>query len=237
MACFGPAPAEAASQTPKVPSAPGDVLGGSSSLKILLEGGRVLLWPEQGPLVLQDAAGRVLATLDPKLRVKKQKGEEALELEVEEADLGGSSSDKRYLKGKKDPRGRSLDPASLETGASASEQVEENRSTVQGIAMTTRKFPNGSHGMKAVWPDATEEVFFDRRHTLVSVKQTRPVGPLQYTLEQWADGSFTRRYRGKSAELSYTFDAIDRSYRISVSNADGEPVAEVSCNTVCRVEE
>jgi hypothetical protein len=216
-----------------LPKAPGDILQKGGGWEIILEKGRVLSWPAQGPLRLRDNNGQSLATVDLTTRIQKVGGAEAMGLEVEEADLGGGGNGKTYLPGKKAPKGRRLDPNALKQGAEASDPGQSTQTVLAGIAIAQTKFANGSYSYEFDWGKTQETVFFDRRNTLIRVRQTRQVGALQYTLEQWGDGSFSRIFREKSGEVNYTYDAQDGSYRILFANPQGEIVQEISCDPNC----
>ncbi len=215
---------------------PGELRSSGSTWKIFFEGGWVLSGPLAGPWVLQGSGGNTVAQLDLQTTREKKVGAEALGIEVEEADLGSHGSSKSYLKGKKVPKGRSLNPEALSASPENSTPTQERTQQVQGIPITLTQYPNRSYRVKFAWGKTTEEAFFDGRNTLIQVVQTRQEGPWTITLEQWADGSFKRRYQNSNATLQHTYDSIDESYRISLINPQGEVLSEIYCQENCSQE-
>jgi hypothetical protein len=191
-----------------------------------------LEWPTGGRATLRGADGGVLANVDPQSVAIKESGTEALGLDVEETDLGGAAGNaKKYLGGKKTPRGRALDAQAL--AGKSSEPGKSETATVQGIPITTISYPNGAFLMKWEWPELREELYFDRRRSLIYNEQSRKAGPWQVTLKQFGDGSFSRNYQDERGGLTYTYDANDQSYRFSFYNAKGETTQEVVCQETC----
>jgi hypothetical protein len=224
----------AKSKAVELPPIPGEVLQDSSGNQIILEEGRRLVWPTTGSLVLKARDGGTLATIDPRAKAHKESGTEALGLEVEEADLGGSRGSAKYLNGKKDPKGRGLAAGTL---SGKSEEVGQTKTLeIQGVKLTTVNYSNGASLAKFQWPSFSEEVYFDKRKSLVYDQQTRQIAPFLYTLKQFGDGSFTRLYSSPAGELNYTYDANDKSYRLVFNNAKGEVLSEISCQETCSVE-
>jgi hypothetical protein len=215
---------------------PGETTSSSGGIRIFLEEGRSLTWSSGGVLQLQEANGVASAQVDLKTRAKKTGGAEAMGLEVEEADLGGGSGGKGYLRGKKDPKGRALDPSAVGSTPDETAQGQSQSQVVAGVKITQTKFPNGSYQLDFDWGKASETVFFDKRSTMVWDEIAGSAGPLRYRLRQWADGSFSRVYRDKSGEVNYSYDAISRSYRLIFANAGGEIVAEASCDGTCSLD-
>lgn len=213
--------------------APGEVVRSAGNLQIFLEHGRSLIWPSRGPLTLQGPDGAPLAQVDLQAQAEKTTGAEALGIEVEEADLGGSLGSKKYLKGEKTPKGRRLDASALQGSTPEKERGQTTEQVVQGVTIRTTQFPNGSALLTLLWPDLTEEAYFDRRKTLVSNQQTRKIGVLSFTLKQWGDGSFSRIYRQDQGEVRYTYDAIAQGYNIEFLNSRGEMVEEFFCDGTC----
>lgn len=222
-------PLSAKDQAMRLPPLPGEVIG----QRIYFETGRVLDWPSQDLLVLRGPEGRVLASVDLLGKASKESGTEALGLEVEEADLGGSANSKKYLGGKKAPKGRRLDGAALAGKPTVDEAGQSKSATRQGIPITTLTYPNGAYLIKFQWPDFIEEVYFDRRKTMVYNQQTRRHGAFTVSLKQFGDGSFSRVYQGPRGELSYTYDANDKSYRFSFQNSQKESLLELNCQETC----
>jgi hypothetical protein len=216
-------------------SVPGEVLPMSGGQRITLEGGRFLLWTPDGKVQIQEGSKMLVVNL--KATPKKTGGAEAMGLDVEETDLGGQYGTKSYLRHKKQPKGRALNPSSVGGGPSEKERGQSSVKTVQGIPIKTTKFPNGSFSLDINWGKTREVVFFDRRNTLIWVEETRPVSGLDYSLKQWADGSFSRRYRQAGGEVDYTYDSIDESYRIIFKNPRGKIVAEAYCDRRCEIED
>src|SRR5215831_8256171 len=138
-------------------AAPGELHLGGEGARIFLEAGRTLLWPNQGLLVLEGPDGAVLAKIDLQAKAVRKNGAEAMGLNLEEADLGGSLSSKKYLKGKKSPVGRSLGSGELGGVPASGEAGQTNRSVVQGIPISIVSYPNGSSFWKLEWPNFTEE--------------------------------------------------------------------------------
>lgn len=216
-------------------AAPGDLRVLGQGTLIILDEGRRLTWPAQGPLTLQDAKGEVLARVDLQARASRASGAEAMGLTVEETDLGGSlGGKKKYLSGKKAPTGRQL--GALPDAGLPAENGTTTRSSVMGIPITTVAYPNGASLWRFEWPGFTEEIFFDKKKSMVHNRQTRKLGGTAVTLQQYADGSFLRHYRRDAGEFSVTFDANDRSYRLVFANAQGETVSEWNCEESCAQE-
>lgn len=234
--CFFITPAFAKGKSaPAMPAIPGDMRDSAQGLQIFVDGGRRLLWPTQGALVLQDAQGTVLAQVDLRAKVTRQSGAEALGLTVEETDLGGSlSGKKKYLSGKKAPTGRRL--GALPESGLPKESGNTVETIVQGVPVSTVNFPNGASLWKFTWPSFVEEIFFDKKKSMIHNRQTRKLGNVAYTLQQYADGSFMRHYQGSSGEFSVTFDANDRSYRLVFANSEGETLRELNCEESCTEE-
>ncbi len=217
------------------PAAPGDLRASGQGTQIFLDEGRRLTWPAQGPLTLQDATGEVLARVDLRARASRASGAEAMGLTVEETDLGGSlGGKKKYLSGKKAPTGRRL--GALPDAGLPAEAGTTTQSSVMGVPITTVAYPNGASLWRFEWPGFTEEIFFDKKKSMVHNRQTRKLGGTTVTLQQYADGSFLRHYRQDAGEFSVTFDANDRSYRLVFANAQGETVSEWNCEETCAQE-
>ncbi|MCC6272819.1 MAG: hypothetical protein IT572_05085 [Deltaproteobacteria bacterium] len=218
-----------------VAAAPGDLRASGQGTLIFLDEGRRLAWPAQGSLLLQDARGQVLAQVDLRAQASRQSGAEAMGLTVEETDLGGSlSGKKKYLSGKKAPTGRRL--GALPDAGLPAEAGTTTQSAVMGVPITTVAYPNGASLWRFEWPGFTEEIFFDKKKSLVHNRQTRKLGGTTVTLQQYADGSFLRHYRQSGGEFGVTFDANDRSYRLVFANAQGETVSEWNCEETCAQE-
>jgi hypothetical protein len=215
---------------------PGEINASGGQTQIYLEQGRILLWSADGVLKVQEAGGAPSVQVDLKAKTKKTGGVEAMGLEVEEADLGGGATGKGYLRGKKDPKGRALDPSQVGSAPDATAQGQSQSQVVAGIKVTQTKFPNGSYQLGFEWGKTTEMVFFDKRSTLVWDEIQGNAGALQYQNRQWADGSFSRLYKGKNGELNYSYDSISRSYRLIFANAQGEIIAEASCDGTCSLD-
>jgi len=94
-------------------------------------------------------------------------------------------------------------------------------------------FPNGASQWKIEWPGFTEEIFFDKKKSMVSDQQTRKIGAYTVTVKQFADGSFMRHYQNAAGAFGLTFDANDQSYRLVFANADGETLSEWNCEATC----
>ncbi len=217
-----------------LPMVPGDLQSTPQGERIALQGGRSLLWPRQGPLTLQGPNDAVLFQVDLGGKAKRSSGAEALGLEVEETDLGGGTpGKKKYLSGKQAPTGRRLDSAALPGTPSAAEAGQSQRSEVGGIPITTTLFPNGASVWKIEWPAYTEEIYFDKKKSLVSATQTRQQGGLTASLQQYADGSYLRNYSQAAGTFRVTYDANDRSYRLSFANSQGDILAELDCGETC----
>jgi len=218
-----------------VAAAPGDLRVSGQGTLIFLDEGRRLTWPAQGPLLLQDAKGQVLAQVDLSAKASRQSGAEAMGLTVEETDLGGSlSGKKKYLSGKKAPTGRRL--GALPDAGLPAEAGTTTQSSVMGVPITTVAYPNGASLWRFEWPGFTEEIFFDKKKSMVHNRQMRKLGGTTVTLQQYADGSFLRHYRQAAGEFSVTFDANDRSYRLVFANAQGETMSEWNCEETCAQE-
>ncbi len=228
-------PHSSAAKERAVPNSPlpGEILSTSGGNQIIFENGRSLFWPKQGPLLLKGKDGTILARVDLLEKAKKKSGAEAMGLDVEEADLGGSMGNKSYLSGKKQPHGRKLEAEVLAGRSQADQAGQQKESIVQGIPLTTIEYPNGSTLLRMKWPDLSEEVYFDRRKTMVYNQQTRKADAFSYSMKQYADGSFQRSYHLSSGELNVTYDTHDKSYNFAFSNAQGEVVAEINCQESC----
>ncbi len=212
-------------------SAPGHLASVSGGYEIFFEDGRRVSWPDRGPLVLLGPGNSTLSRVDLAAPAKKQTGVEAMGLEVEETDLGGALGSKRYLTGKKKPTGRDLDPHSFSDQPAAGGM--EKQASADGINLTTVEYPNGSSLLRFHWPEGIEEIYFDRRKGMVRSELKKKSGPFDFTLKQWSDGSFSRAYRQASGNLTYTYDANDKSQRFTFSNAKGETVQEIVCQESC----
>ncbi|MCE9626143.1 MAG: hypothetical protein K8R69_11960 [Deltaproteobacteria bacterium] len=218
----------------EIPALPGELRSIGGGTQIFLEGGRSLLWPSQGPLVLKGPEGAVLAQVNLSARASHVSGAEAMGLNVEEVDLGGAlSQKKKYLNSKKAPTGRGLDASSLKGPAQVPEAGSTSKTLVQGVPFTITAFPNGASQWKVEWPGFTEDIFFDKKKSMVSDQQTRRVGAYTVTLKQFADGSFMRHYQNAAGAFGLTYDANDQSYRLVFANAEGETLSEWNCESTC----
>ncbi|HKX12046.1 MAG TPA: hypothetical protein VJP40_02750 [bacterium] len=215
-----------------LPPLPGELRGGSGATQIYLEGGRTLLWSEQGQLSLRDAKKAVLAEVSLSAKASHQSGAEAMGLAVEETDLGGSmSSKKKYLSGKKAPTGRRL--AANSVGGAPLEGGQEQQGTVDGIPMTWISYSNGASLWRIQWADGEEELFFDRKRSLIYNQQSRKRGAFTVTLKQFADGSYQRYFQRDLGEVQVIYDIDDTSFRIAFLNAKGETLRELNCGETC----
>jgi len=213
---------------------PGELRASSQGDRIYLEGGKSLFWPPQGPLILRGSDGKTLDQVDLSGSAKRQSGAEALGLQVEEVDLGGSmSGKKKYLSGKKAPTGRKLDAGALSTGPNSAEAGQIQKVTVGGIPMSTTSYPNGSSLWHIEWPSYSEDIYFDKKKTLVSDLQSHQQGTTKVSLQQYADGSYLRNYQKAGGTFRVTYDANDQSYRLSFANAQGDLLRELRCETTC----
>ncbi len=210
-------------------SLPGEIYSSAGGVEIRFDDGRLLRWQGGKTVVVQSKEGKGIVTVDLSSTVKKESGTEALGLGVEETDLGGSlSSKKKYLTGKKDPKGRGLDASQLK--GVAEQGGSKKQFSAQGISMTTTEFPNGASLLKINWPASSEDDYFDKRRSLISSEQIRKAGDLTYTLKQWTNGSFLRSYQRKEGEVQFLYDNSDESYRYTFLNAKGEVVQELGCS-------
>lgn len=230
-----PAIPQAKEKSPlKKEAVPGEFRSGPQGASIALEGGKTLDWPSQGPLVVRGADGKSLYQLDLRGSVKRQSGAEAMGLEVEEVDLGGSRTEKKkYLSGKKAPTGRKLDAAALSAGPNTAEAGQVQKAVVGGVPIVTTTYPNGSSLWHLEWPNFSEDIYFDRRKTMVSDLQSRQQDGVKISLQQFSDGSYQRNYQKNAGTFRVTYDANDQSYRLSFANAQGDLLAELSCETTC----
>jgi len=218
----------------EIPALPGELRSTANGTQIFLEAGRSLLWPSQGPLVLKGPEGVVLAQVNLSMKASHVSGAEAMGLNVEEVDLGGAlSQKKKYLNSKKAPTGRGLDANSLKESAQVPEAGSTSKTMVQGVPFTITAFPNGASQWKVEWPEFTEEIFFDKKKSMVSDQQTRRSGAYTVTLKQFADGSYMRHYQNTSGAFGLTYDANDQSYRLVFANAEGETLSEWNCESTC----
>ena len=228
---FAP-PLTAKEATSALPPLPGQLKSGPGGTQIFLESGRYLTWSEQGALVLRDAKKTVLAEVALSAKASRESGAEAMGLTVEETDLGGSmSSKKKYLSGKKAPTGRRLAAGSV--GGAPLEGGQEQKANVEGVPMSWTNYSNGSSLWRIQWPDREEELFFDRKKSLIYNQQSRKQGPFAVTLKQFADGSYQRYFQRETGEVQITFDAGDQSYRIAFLNGKGETLRELNCGESC----
>jgi len=226
----------AKNKIPSIPAGaiPGSVSSSAGGYRILLEGGRILQWNPDSQISLQE--GPKVSLVNLKATAKKQSGEEAMGLDVEETDLGGQFGSKTYLHHKKQPVGRALDPSAVGKGEDPKNQGQKTSKNVQGITVSTTKFPNGSYQLGIHWGKTQETVLFDRRNKMIWVKQAQKLKGLDYTLQQYADGSFSRRYKKSDGEIDYNYDSIGDSYRIIFKNPNGDIVAEADCVRTCALE-
>jgi hypothetical protein len=215
-----------------LPPLPGELRQASGGTQIYLEGGRSLLWSEPGILVLRDSKKTVVAEVSLSAAAVHESGAQAMGLTVEETDLGGSmSSKKKYLSGKKAPTGRQL--AAGAVGGAPLGGGQEQKANVDGVPMSWTSYSNGSSLWRIQWPDREEELFFDRKKSLIYSRQSRKQGPFAVVLKQFADGSYQRYFQRESGEVQVTFDAGDKSYRIAFLNGKGETLKELSCGDSC----
>ena len=226
-----PLPAKEKAAT-ALPPLPGEIRSASGGIQIYLEGGRVLNWSDQGSLTLRDAKKTVLAEVVLSAKARHESGAEAMGLAVEETDLGGSmSAKKKYLSGKKAPTGRTL--AAGAVGGAPLEGGQEQKATVDGVPMTWISYSNGSSLWRIDWGNREEELFFDRKRTLIYNQQSRKQGPYSVVLKQFADGSYQRYFQRDSGEVQVIFDSGDMSYRLAFLNGKGETLRELSCEDTC----
>lgn len=211
---------------------PGEIQKSSGGWIFFWEGDRQLFWPPSGPVQLKDRKSPKGFSVDLTRAGIQLGGEKAMGLEVEEVDLGGSRGGKKYLSGKKQPKGRSLNPNAI--GKEAAQASKVSTHTVQGVKITQIQYPNDAKGIEMDWGQTRESFYFDRRGTLVRVEQERKVGPFTYTLKQFSDGSFTRTYQKADGQVYFTYDANDQSYRISFINGKGEMLQELECRESCQ---
>lgn len=214
---------------------PGETASSGGHTQIYLEEGRVLNWSPDGVLRIQEAGGATSVQVDLKSKIKKVGAAEAMGLEVEEADLGGGPG-KGYLRGKKDPKGRALNPGAVGSAPEEGGQGQSQSTVAGGVKIIQTKYPNGSYQVEFDWGKSTETVFFDKRSTMVWDEIRGSAGGLQFQKRQWADGSFSRVYKEKSGEVNYSYDSISRSYRLIFANSGGEIIAEASCDGTCSLD-
>jgi len=211
-------------------TAPGSIVSSPDGTRIVLDPSRSLLW-KQASVTLLDARGQSLQQIDLAAKGKKESGVEALGLEVEEADLGGSMRQKSYLSGKKKPQGRAFDKGALTGGAAIGDKKE---SAVDGVKMTVVTYPNGASEWSFLWPNGDSEThYFDKRRSVVVSELNRSVGGMQYQLKQWAEGSYLRHYSNESGAVSATYDARDPAAQIEFFNRDGERLTSLTCQATC----
>lgn len=214
---------------------PGTWQGSGGGIKIYLEGSRILDWDAGGKISLHRKGGSPIK-LDLKAAPQSTDGAEALGLDVEETDLGGSGSAKTYLKGKKQPKGRPLDPTKVGSQPGAKDQGKVTQNKVMGIPITQTKYANGARQLRFDWGKTQEEVYFDNRGTLVWVEISRSSGGTQWTLKQYGDGSFSRNYQRSSGEVEWIYDALSGNYRLRLANPSGQEIAELVCSPTCSLE-
>lgn len=207
---------------------PGTLLQQSSADLFILDRGWHLYWPSSGSLQVRNVQGQVLAQVNLSQRPIAEGRAEAHGLEVEESDLGGGGGG-RYLQGKKQPKGRKFKSENL-SSATPTAQAQVSSKQVQGIKISTQQFPNGAKILEWDWGQTQESVFLDRRETLVWVKQERKTPRGNISLQQFGDGSFTRRLEKGKASFAYTWDTLSNSAQLSFKNAQGEAIAEFRCD-------
>lgn len=212
---------------------PGQVLQAPSGLKIVLESGRFLEWPDQGPLLLKNAEEQELFRVDLSAQSIEDASDENLGIELQESDLGSQGSKKSYLKGEKKPQGKSFREKNNDPIAEKN-QNQVNEITQNGVRIIEEIFPNQAKKLRFYWSSGLEEVEFDRRGTLQSSKASQKIGPLDYSLQQWMEGSYQRRFHQASGEVRTTFDINDRSLRLDFYNAQGELIGNYSCQETCQ---
>lgn len=225
-------PVQAASG-PALENLPGSWQASGGGVRIYLENSLQVLWPAAGNITLQQTGSPPL-TVDLKATPQSTDGAEALGLDVEETDLGGGGKSGRYLQNKKQPKGRRLDPSAVGKVPEATDQGKSTQSTVLGIPITRTDYANGATRLEFNWGRTTEEVFLDRRETLVSVELRRKEGGLEYRLKQWGDGSFSRLYSRPQGEVEWTYDALGHTYRLRVANGEGQTLREWACHPRCQ---
>lgn len=232
LSAFSPVSARAKSSSPSpqtLSPLPGEIRLIPSGAEIFFENGQKLSWPHQGPLELRDKTGKLLTEISLSIRGDHENGTEALGLELEETDLGGSRSSKRYLKDKTKPRGQRFDKSSLE-GKTKTDTGKESHSEVEGIQISSIEYPNGAKSLEFTGAHWHEKAYFDRRQSFVYSEQTQVFGKWTYTLQQWAEGSFLRSYKNASGELRYQYDPQDQSYRYTFLNKQEENLSSVICH-------
>lgn len=229
-ACVAAAKAPAAAADPV---RPGQITERGGAYEIALEQGRSLRWAAGDQVSVLDNSGKNLLTVSLQAAASKESSSEAMGISVEETDLGGSMSSKSYLSGKKKPQGRAFNPSSLADQPTASQADKEQKTTVDGIAITTVDFVNGASLLRFAWPDATEEIYFDRKKTMVHSDNVRKQGGLTVGLKQWAEGSYARRYLRGDAGVTVTYDDNDGSYLFEFFNGKGELLNQLNCRETC----
>jgi hypothetical protein len=208
------------------------VVKAADGLQILLEGRRLLRWNREDTVTVLDASGKSLLQVSLLSSAVRESSAEALGVNVEETDLGGTRGSKRYLDGKKKPSGRSFDAGALAEGTEGG-AGQEQKSSVGGIPLSIRQFPSGASLWRFQWPGETEEIFFDKKKTLIHSQTTRETAGLTVTLTQWAEGSFARQYRRGDAGVTVTYDDNDGSTLFEFFNQKGQPIAQLNCREEC----
>ncbi len=210
---------------------PGQILKTPVGSKIILESHRVLYWPQQGPVILKNSQGQELARADlssPALQENKADNSELIE-----SDLGSQGSKKSYLKGRKDPRGKAF-REKANSQESEKNKTQNTESNVAGVRVIETLYPNQAKKLTFYWSSGIEEVHFDRRGSFLSASTAKKIGPFDYQLEQWMEGSYQRRFKQSQGEVRTTYDTHDNSIRLEFFNAQGQAVSRFSCLEICR---
>ncbi len=216
----------------------GNIQEKSGQLQINFDQGRLLTWTIDGNVVLKDAKGTILAKANLNDKVKKVGGGEAMGLQVDETDLGGSlPTSKDYLKNKHVVHGRELDASVGSVSNENSDIKSSETNTTQGIAYKKTLFSNGAYTYQISWPGETEELYFDYKGNIRWNKKTSALNNLKIAKTQWVDGSYTRQYINNQGSVNYAYDANDSLWRISVSNAQKDNLFELHCSQSCQSED
>lgn len=220
-------------QPTSLPMVPGDLQSTPQGERIALQGGRSLLWPRQGPLTLQGPNDAVLFQVDLGGTAKRSGGAEALGLEVEETDLGRRA-------GQEEISQRETGADRTEAGLGGAPRHPQRRGGGAKPAKRGRRHPHHHHPLSQRRQRLEDRMAgLHRRNLFRQEKEPGqrhpdpPAGGLTASLQQYADGSYLRNYSQAAGTFRVTYDANDRSYRLSFANSQGDILAELDCGETC----
>jgi hypothetical protein len=217
---------------PAASGLPGQIEQAGNLTRIYFEDGILVEWSGTRA-VLKDAKNQSISVQFNAIP-EKQTFREMMGEEVTEQDLGGSSKKKTPL-AYKNPRFRNIslpqvreDP--LKAAKMKPAKVKEEK-MLDGGAMTTTEYPDGSRGVVYVSPSLKEESSFNKKGDLVWRNLEGEEKGLRFKKTQWEDGSTIREYANPQGILSVLFDQERKVTFFSFLNPERQAVKEVVCQT------